>query len=114
MTYPGYSYELKTKNYLKKKGLALKLSRGNYADLLWIDFSTGIVYLIECKTHKKRWYANLREKKQFKRLQDLKIKIGEAFLQGNNRIKIRYYIREKGEEKVLNLEEVKREYFKNG
>ena len=116
MSYRGYGYEYKNKKIFEKRGLTLKLGKGQYTDLISIDFSTGegIIYLIECKTRKcKKWYPNVHDKTQFIRLMELKSEIEKnPILYGYNKIKIIYRIRVAGIEKEYSLNEVKDKYFK--
>ena len=112
----GYNFELKTKHKYQKKGLILRLAKWQLADFIFIDFKDQIIYLIECKKRKgKHWYPSQHDVQQFKRLLQCYNQLNDKYLNSNEgfNFKIIYEIREGKEEKVLTLEEVEKEYFKN-
>lgn len=100
----GYAFEYLTMKRIQKKGvLILRLAKSGFADFIVLD---KLPYLLEVKTtKKKRFYPSQREINQFLALKEINRKY---------KIDILYRIREEKKEKTLTLEEVEREYFKNG
>lgn len=107
--YRGYSFENTVKLEYQEIGFALKLCRAQLADLIFFDFASKKLYLIECKQRKGKWYPNKHDIKQFLRLKEMYSKLSDK---ERENLKIKYEIKEKGVRTKLIFEECGIKYFK--